>query len=143
MTDNIKKSLKERSKLTKIFYKNGQRKTDREKVLEEPTDCTNEILEAKKNYILKVSKKLEDSHAAPKAYWTISNRLIYNKKISAIPPLFVDGNFISDVFAKAKIFNNYFASIYIPIKKASVPTPFSYKTNTRTDSFKVTESDTL
>ena len=25
MTDNIKKSLKERSKLTKIFYKNGQR----------------------------------------------------------------------------------------------------------------------
>ena len=31
MTDSIRKSLKERSKLTKIFYKNGQRKTDREK----------------------------------------------------------------------------------------------------------------
>ena len=29
MTDNIKKSLKERSKLTEKFYKNGQRKTDR------------------------------------------------------------------------------------------------------------------
>ena len=53
MTDNIKKSLKERYKLTKIFYKNGQRKTDREKVLEKATECTNEILEAKKNYILK------------------------------------------------------------------------------------------
>ena len=62
MTDNIKKSLKERSELTKIFYKNGQRKTDREKVLEKATECTNEILEAKKNYILKMSKKLEDSH---------------------------------------------------------------------------------
>ena len=36
MTDNIKESLKERSKLTKI-YKNGQRKTDHEKVLEKAT----------------------------------------------------------------------------------------------------------
>ena len=88
---NIKKSLKERSKLTKIFYKSGQRKTDHEKVLEKATECTNEILEVKKNYIIKMSKKLEDSHT-PKAYWTILNRLIYYKKFSAIPPLFADGN---------------------------------------------------
>ena len=65
--------------MTKIFYKNGQRKTDREKVLEKAAECTDEILEAKKNYILKMSKKLEDSHTAPKAYWTILNRLIYDK----------------------------------------------------------------
>ena len=143
MTDNIKKSLKERSKLTKIFCENGQRKTDREKVLEKPTECTNEILEAKKVYIPNTSKKLEDSHTALKAYWTILNRLIYNKKIPAIPPLFVDGNFISDFCAKANIFNNYFASVCTPIKNASVLTPFSYKTNTRMDSFKVTESGIL
>ena len=71
MADNIKKSLKERSKVTKIFYKNGQRKTDSEKVLEKAAECTNEIPEAKKNYILKMSKKLEDSQTAPKAYWSI------------------------------------------------------------------------
>ena len=75
MTDDIRKSLKERSKLTKIFSKNGQRKTDHEKILEKATECTNEILEAKKNYILKKSKKLDDSHTASKAYWTILNRL--------------------------------------------------------------------
>ena len=97
--------------MTKIFYKIGQRKTDREKVLEKAAECTNEILEAKKNFILKMSKKLEDSHTALKAYWTILNCLIYNKKIPAIPLLFVDGNFISDFCAKANIFNNYFASI--------------------------------
>ena len=112
MTDKIKKSIKERSELTKIFYKNGQRKTDREKVLEK---ATNKVLEAQKNYILKMSKKLEDSHTAPKAYWTILNRLIYSKKIPAIPSLFVDGNSISDFCAKTNIFNNYFASIRAPI----------------------------
>ena len=61
-------------------------------------------------------KNLEDSHTAPKAYWTMLNRLIYNKKIPAIPPLFVDDNFISDFCAKANIFNNYFPSICTPIK---------------------------
>ena len=32
MTDNIKKTLKERCKLTKCFYKNGQRKINHEKL---------------------------------------------------------------------------------------------------------------
>ena len=45
--------------------------------------------------------------------------------------------------AKANIFNNYFASICTPIKNASVPPPFSNNTNTRMNSFKVTESDIL
>ena len=59
MTDNIKKSLKERSKLRKIFYKNGQRKTDRRKVLQKATECTNEILEAKKNIFSRCAKTLK------------------------------------------------------------------------------------
>ena len=143
MNDNFKKSLKEKSKLTKIFYKNGQRKTDHEKLVEKATECTNEILEAKTNYILKMSKKLEDSHTAPKAYWTILNRLTYNKKIPAIPSLFVDGIFISDICAKVNIFNNYFWWTCTPIKNTSVLTPFSYKTNTRINYFKVTESNIL
>ena len=52
MTGNIK-SLKERCKLTIIFYKNGQRKSDYDKVLEKSEECTKQILQAKKNYILK------------------------------------------------------------------------------------------
>ena len=66
MTDNIEKSLKTRSKLTKIFCENGHGKTDHEKVLKKATECTNETLEVKKNYILKMSKKLENYNTAPK-----------------------------------------------------------------------------
>ena len=49
-----------------MFYKNGQRTTDREKVLMKSAECTKEILEAKNIYILAISKKLEDSKTAPK-----------------------------------------------------------------------------
>ena len=42
--------MKERSKLTKIFCKSGQRKTDQENVMGKATaECINEILQAKKN----------------------------------------------------------------------------------------------
>ena len=41
------------------------------------------------------------------------------------------------------IFNNYFAPTCTPIKNASFLPSFSYNTNTRINSFKVTESDML
>ena len=42
----IKRPLKECSKLTKCYYKNGVKKSDHEKLLEKSSDCTTEILEA-------------------------------------------------------------------------------------------------
>ena len=51
MTENVKKPLKERSKLTKYFYMNGQRKEDHEKLLAKANNCMKEILETKNEYI--------------------------------------------------------------------------------------------
>ena len=142
-TDDIKKSLKQRSTLTKYFYKNGQRNSDHIKVLQKSEECTNLISEAKKNYILKMTSKLEDSNTAPKRYWSILNRFLYNKKIPAIPPLLVDGTFIPDFCEKANPFNNFFASVCTPIKNNSTLPPFTYKTNTRINCFPVANKDVL
>ena len=49
MNDNIKRKLKQRTKLIKYFYKNGQMKCDYDKILEKSAEYTAEILEAKKN----------------------------------------------------------------------------------------------
>ena len=143
MTDDIKKSLKQRSKLTKYFYKIGQSNIDHIKVLQKSEECTNLISEAKKNYILKMTSKREDSNTAPKTYWSILNRFLYNKKIPAIPPLLVDGTFISDFCVKANLFNNFFTSICTPIKNNSTLPPFTYKTNTRINCFHVANKDVL
>ena len=59
MTNSIKRSLKESFKLTKCYYKSGQKKSDYEKLLEKSSDCTKQILEAKNNYVLKVTTKLQ------------------------------------------------------------------------------------
>ena len=66
-------------------------------VLEKSAECTKEILEAKKYYILKMTTKFENILISFwKTYWAILNRLLYTKKIPTILPLFVDGSFISD-----------------------------------------------
>ena len=68
MNDSIKRKLKQRTKLTIYFYKNDQLKCDCDKILEKSAECTTEILEAKKNYILNTTSELADSHTAPKTY---------------------------------------------------------------------------
>ena len=143
MTDKIKTLLREIYKIRKMFYKNGQKTTDREKVLIKSAECTKEILEAKNIYILAMPKKLEDSKTAPKTYWTILNCLIYNKKIPAIPPLFVNGNFVSDFSVKANLFNDFFASICTPIKNSSVLPPLTYRTNKNLNSLRISQQDIL
>ena len=103
MTDSIKTSLKEHSKLTKCYYKNGQKKNDHEKLLEKSSDCTKENLEAKNNYILKMTTKRQNSKTASKTYWAILCRLLYKKEISAIPPLLVNVKFVSDFCEKTNL----------------------------------------
>ena len=82
-----------------------------------------------------MTTKLEHSNTAPKTCWAILNRLLYNKKIPAI--------FISDYCKKANLFNNVFVSICTLIKNNSVLPHLSYKTNTRLNSFCVTNKDIL
>ena len=134
-------SLKERSKLTKCYYKNGQKKSDYEKLLEKSSDCNREILEAKNNYILKMTTTFQDPKTAAKMYWVILSRLLYKKKVLAIPPLFVNGKFVSDFREKANLLITFFASICTPIKNSSVLSLFLYRTNARITSFDFTEED--
>ena len=57
-----------------------------QKVFKECSDCSKKILEAKNNYILKMSTKLQDPKTAAKICWVISSELFYNKKIPSLPP---------------------------------------------------------
>ena len=140
MTNKTKSLSKERSKLTKYFYRNGQRESDHNKVLEKLVECTREILEPKKQHILKMTNKLEDDFTAQKTYWAIINHLLYNNKIPAIPPLLADGNFVSDFNKKANVFNNCFASVCTSIKNAITLSYFSYRINSRVNSFHATKT---
>ena len=59
-------STKERTELSNCYHKNDQKKGDHEKLLKIISGYTKSILEAKNNYILKKTTKLEDRKTAQK-----------------------------------------------------------------------------
>ena len=107
MNDNIKRCLKERPKLTYFFYKNCQKREEKEKLETKPTYCTEQIVKAKNDYTKRMTNKLNDSKAAPKTYSSILNRFFHNKKIPAIPTLLVNGKFVSSFCTKANLFDDF------------------------------------
>ena len=105
MTDYIKSRLRERSKMTKKYYKYGQVKSYFDQLQEKTDECTALILDAKEKDVRCMSKKLNNLLTAPKTYWSIINRFLNNRKIPAIPPLLVNGDIITNFSEKADIFN--------------------------------------
>ena len=109
--------------------------------MEKSEECTKQILEAKKNYILKMTNKRADSNTSPKTYWSILNRLLYNIKLPTIPLLLVDGKLVSEFCKKKQTFLiTFFASICTPIENASCLQSFSYRARSKIKSFHVTEN---
>ena len=68
MNENIKRCLKERSKLTKLFYKNDQKREDKEKLEAKATYYTEQIMKAKNDYTQRMTNKLNDQDVQKNSY---------------------------------------------------------------------------
>ena len=88
-------SLTNRSKLIKRydFYRTEENKNLLNGKLNK---CSNMIVKAKETYTSKLSKKLDDLSMMTKAFWSILNSFLNNKKIPNIYPLNVNGKIISN-----------------------------------------------
>ena len=81
-TDVIKSQLKDRSYLTKTYYKYGKRKPDFEKLIVKTNQCKEFISATTDKYIIQICEKLNDPITALKTYWKIINHFLNNKKNS-------------------------------------------------------------
>ena len=63
--ENIKSALRKRSRLTKRRYVNGKVQSDYNLLQSHSTNCKEMILSAKTEYMLRLSKKLNDPPTAP------------------------------------------------------------------------------
>ena len=76
MTDDIKSRLRERSKMTKKYYKYGQVKSYLDELQEKTDECTTLIFDPKEKYVGCMSNKLNDPLTAPKVYWSVLSRFL-------------------------------------------------------------------
>ena len=137
VSKNIKSALRKRSTLTKRCYVNGQVQSDYNLLQSHSKKCTEMILNAKNEYMLRMSKKLNDPSTAPKSYGSIFSWFLNNKKIPSIPPIFHIGKVLSDFKRKAYLFNSFFASQCTSAYNSSVLPDINFHTNARLNSFSV------
>ena len=64
--------------------------------------------------------KLNNPLLQAKTYWSILKTIYNDKKIHLIPLLLIDDKFVTDIQAKANIFNTLFVDQCTPLKNNSV-----------------------
>ena len=113
-----------------IFYKfhtaneNSTNKKEAIKALQ--NKLTSPIENTKSEYYSKLFMKLSNPETSSRAYWPILKSFVNDNKIPIIPPLYHNGNFITNFRQKAEFFNFFFAeqcsilqnSSKLPIKSA-------------------------
>ena len=105
---NLKQLILEKNEMYKK-YDNENKDTrifDKVKCLQKELDS---IISNKQKYYSRLSKKLADSMASTKSYWSTLQIFLNNKKIPCIPLLKHQNKYVTDFKEKAEIFNSFFA----------------------------------
>ena len=91
-----------------------------------------------------LAKRLNNLLLQAKTYWSILKTFYNEKKISIIPPLLIDDNFVSDIETKANIFNKFFAEQCTPSKNSSIlPANQMFLTQSTVNSINFNEDEIL
>ena len=101
------------------------------------------ILSTKNEFILRVSKTLNDTPTAPKCYWFILHWFLSNEKMPSISSILHNGKVISDFKEKTDLFSLFLAYQCKLLSNSSVLPGISFHRNTRLNSLSITEKDIL
>ena len=135
MNNNIKNLLRKKSKVFKRYKKNGYKPEDKIILDRLRNESHETILNTKEKFLMDIGKKLANPTTGQKSYWKILNKFLNKCKVPKIPPLFVQGRYITDCKDKASIFNNFFSSQCIPFVNNSELPELTIHTTSRSSSF--------
>ena len=65
---------------------------------------------SKQSYYSRMSTKLTKFHNSSKTYWSLLKTFLNNRKIPVIPPLYHEGDFVTNFKKTTELFNSFFAS---------------------------------
>ena len=140
MNKEIKNALRHKNRLYKRFISGG-RQEDETNFREASKFISNLIEDTKSSYFTGLGEKLNDPLIGPKTYWSILKRLMNKVKIPTIPPLLVNGTFVTNFAEKAGIFNAFFANQCNILENNSIIPELNYKTNMRISNIVLTSAD--
>ena len=120
VTPEVKRAIKRNRRVFDRWKGRGRPIGGRALVQQVQIETNNIIETAKESYTKDLGKKLCNPKSGSNVFWSAFKRLLNNKKLSNIPPLQENNNFVTSFTDKANIFNTYFDSICRPIDNGSL-----------------------
>ena len=141
LSSDIKKLLRNQNKIYKRYKKNGYKNEDKVIVDRLRNECHEVVNNAKEKHLRDLGAKLADPTTGQKSYWKILNKFLNKCKIPRIPPLLVQGKFITNCKERAMMFNNVFSLQCTPFVNSSTLPDLRFLTNSRIGSFDINTNE--
>ena len=88
--------------------------------------------------------KLSNPESSSKAFWSNLKSFVNDEKIPIIPPLYHNGNFITDFHQKAELFNFFFSEQgSVLLNSSKLPTNLAPRTDQSLTSINFSQDDIL
>ena len=116
MNEIIKSSIKGKNKLYKQYIKNRRFESDFVSIESLVNDINDLVSNTKSLYYDNLAKKLNNPLLQAKTYCSILKTFYNDQKFPLILPRLIDDKFVTDIQAKANIFNKFFAGQCAPSK---------------------------
>ena len=109
VNEQIKSLIRMKNQMFRLYVQNGKKQNDYI-LLQNANHQLSDLLNlSKKKYFERLTLKLSSPNTSAKAYWAILKSFVNGKKIPSIPPLFANGQIVTDFLSKADIFNTFFS----------------------------------
>ena len=144
MSETIELKIKAKDIMYKKYIQNGRFESDFVLLETLITELNELVSTTKALYYENLGKNLNNPLLQTKTYWSILKTFYNGKKIPLIPPLLIDDKFVTDMKAKANIFNKFFAEQCTPLKNDSkLPSNQIFLTQSRLSSLDFSEDEIL
>ena len=90
-------------------HRRNAKETEGYELLTKAVSEVSQLIEKSKDeHYYRLGKRLNDSSASAKPYWTILKTFFSKRQIPIIPTLVVNGSFVTDFKEKAILFHEFF-----------------------------------
>ena len=139
ITDEVKKAIKRKHRVYRKYVKRGRKPDDWTRVKQIKTDTAKMITDAKNKYYTDLGKRLCDPSVGIKTYWRTLHKIINKKQVMSIPPILLNGVFITNFQNKANLFNDFFVQQCSVLRNDSALPNMEYRTVVRKSNVSITE----
>ena len=127
----------------KGYIRRGSPLTEKPYIDSLKQDFAETVKKEKENYMKNLGAQVSDPRTGQKKYWTVLKKLMNKKVATIIPPVLVEGRFITDIKEKCDCFNQYFKNQCTLVETTSTLPPLARTTNLSLSEVNFNENDII